>query len=34
MIHLINYDKNTLIDTNTGLLYDKETKKIVGHDNN
>jgi hypothetical protein len=25
-----NYDKNTFIDIITGLLYDKETLKIVG----
>jgi hypothetical protein len=29
-IKLINYDKNTFIDTITGLLYDKQTLKIVG----
>lgn len=33
MKHLINYDKNTLIDTQTGLLYDRETKEIVGQHN-
>lgn len=30
---LINYDRNTLIDVNTGLLYDKVTKEIVGQHN-
>ena len=28
--NLRNYDKNTFIDIITGLLYDRETLKIVG----
>lgn len=28
--NLRNYDKNTYIDIETGILYDKETLKIVG----
>jgi hypothetical protein len=30
---LNNYDENTLIDTETGLLYDRKTKQIVGQHN-
>lgn len=33
MNQLVNYDKDTLIDTQTGLLYDKVTRKIVGQHN-
>jgi hypothetical protein len=27
---LVNYDKNTLMDTNSGVLYDNKTNEIVG----
>jgi hypothetical protein len=27
---LVNYDKNTLMDTESGVLYDKLTMEIVG----
>lgn len=30
---LINYNEHTLIDTESGLLYDKLTLRVVGHDN-
>lgn len=30
---LQNYNKNTLIDIESGLLYDKLTLRVVGHDN-
>ena len=30
---LINYNKYALIDIESGLLYDKETLRVVGHDN-
>lgn len=33
LIKVVNYDKDTYINTDNGLLYDKETLKIVGqHD--
>lgn len=30
---LVNYNKYAFIDIDSGLLYDKVTLKIVGHDN-
>jgi hypothetical protein len=30
---LVNYNKYALIDIESGLLYDKETLRVVGHDN-
>ena len=30
---LVNYNKHTLIDIESGLLYDKLTLRVVGHDN-
>jgi hypothetical protein len=30
---LINYNEHALIDTDSGLLYDKVTLRVVGHDN-
>lgn len=33
LIKVVNYDKDTFIDTDSGLLYDKETLKIVGQHN-
>lgn len=29
----IHFDKNTLMDKENGMLYDKETLKLVGHYN-
>jgi hypothetical protein len=28
--YLVHYDKNTLMNTENGVLYDKTTNKIVG----
>ena len=28
--HLVHYDRNTLINTESGVLYDKITNEIVG----
>lgn len=33
LIKVINYDKDTFINVDSGLLYDKETLKIVGQHN-
>jgi hypothetical protein len=30
---IVHYDKNTLMDTESGILYDKVTGKIVGQHN-
>ena len=33
LIKVANYDKDTFINIDSGLLYDKETLKIVGQHN-
>lgn len=33
LIKVVNYDKDTLINTDSGILYDKGTLKIVGQHN-
>lgn len=33
LIKVVNYDKGTFINTDSGLLYDKETLKIVEQHN-
>ena len=30
---LVHYNEHALIDTESGLLYDKITLRVVGHDN-
>lgn len=30
---IVNYDRDTLMDTESGILFDKETGKIVGQHN-
>ncbi len=31
--HLVHYDKDQLMDTESGLLYHKKTYKIIGQEN-
>lgn len=31
--HLVHYDRNTLMNTESGILYDKITRKIIGQNN-